>query len=63
MDVIIQFLIDWGYWGLFIGSFVAGSVIPFSSEATNTASELKGMTLPATNEPIKSPQYPQSIKN
>ena len=33
MDAILQFLIDWGYWGLFIGSFVAGSVIPFSSEA------------------------------
>ena len=37
MDVIIQFLIDWGYWGLFIGSFVAGSVIPFSSEAVLVA--------------------------
>ena len=33
MDAILQFLIDWGYVGLFIGSFVAGSVIPFSSEA------------------------------
>ena len=33
MDAIIQFLIDWGYLGLFIGSFVAGSVVPFSSEA------------------------------
>ena len=33
MDAILQFLIDWGYFGLFIGSFVAGSVIPFSSEA------------------------------
>ena len=33
MDAILQFLIDWGYWGLFIGSFGAGSVIPFSSEA------------------------------
>ena len=37
MDFIIQFLIDWGYWGLFIGSFVAGSVIPFSSEAVLVA--------------------------
>ena len=27
MDAILQFLIDWGYFGLFIGSFVAGSVI------------------------------------
>lgn len=33
MDAILQFLIDWGYLGLFIGSFVAGSIVPFSSEA------------------------------
>ena len=31
MDAILQFLIDWGYWGLFLGSFIAGSVLPFSS--------------------------------
>jgi membrane protein YqaA with SNARE-associated domain len=37
MDVILQFLIDWGYVGLFIGSFIAGSVIPFSSEAVLVA--------------------------
>ena len=37
MDAILQFLIDWGYFGLFIGSFVAGSVIPFSSEAVLVA--------------------------
>ena len=37
MDAILQFLIDWGYLGLFIGSFVAGSVIPFSSEAVLVA--------------------------
>ena len=37
MDAILQFLINWGYWGLFVGSFVAGSVIPFSSEAVLAA--------------------------
>ena len=37
MDAILQFLIDWGYWGLFIGSFVAGSVLTFSSEAVLVA--------------------------
>ena len=37
MDAIIQFLIDWGYWGLFLGSFIAGSVVPFSSEAVLVA--------------------------
>lgn len=33
MDVIIQFLIDYGYWGMLIAAFLAGSFIPFSSEA------------------------------
>ena len=33
----MQFLIDWGYWGLFLGSFIAGSVLPFSSEAVLAA--------------------------
>ena len=28
MDAILQFLIDWGYWGLFTSSFIAGSVLP-----------------------------------
>ena len=37
MDAILQFLIDWGYWGLFLGSFIAGSVLPFSSEAVLAA--------------------------
>ena len=32
MDTIVQFLTEWGYLGLFVGSFVAGSVLPFSSE-------------------------------
>lgn len=33
MEAITQFLIDWGYWGLFISAMVAGSIFPFSSEA------------------------------
>lgn len=37
MDAFIQFLIDWGYWGLFLSAFLAGSVIPFSSEAVLAA--------------------------
>lgn len=32
MDALIQFLIDWGYAGLFISAFIAGSILPFSSE-------------------------------
>ncbi len=33
MDVFSQILADWGYWGLFLAAFVAGSILPFSSEA------------------------------
>ena len=33
MDALIQFLIDWGYWGMFISAFLAGTILPFSSEA------------------------------
>ena len=32
MEAITQFFIDWGYIGLFISAFVAGSILPFSSE-------------------------------
>ena len=33
MDAITHFLIDYGYWGMFLSAFLAGSVLPFSSEA------------------------------
>ena len=33
MDAFVDFFVQWGYWGLFVGSFIAGSVIPLSSEA------------------------------
>lgn len=33
MDGIIAFLIDWGYWGMLVSAFLAGSILPFSSEA------------------------------
>ncbi len=32
MDTFIQFMTDWGYWGLFLAAIIAGSVIPLSSE-------------------------------
>lgn len=32
METVIQFLIDWGYWGLFLSALIAGSILPFSSE-------------------------------
>ena len=36
MDSIIDLLISYGYWGMFITAFVAGSFFPFSSEAVMT---------------------------
>lgn len=32
-ETLTQFFTDWGYWGLFLSAFVAGSILPFSSEA------------------------------
>jgi membrane protein YqaA with SNARE-associated domain len=36
MDTIIALLISYGYWGMLIVGFVAGSFFPFSSEAVMT---------------------------
>ena len=33
MDAFFQLLTDWGYIGMFISAFLAGTVLPFSSEA------------------------------
>lgn len=33
MDAVIDFLMNWGYWGMLIAAFLAGSFFPFSSEA------------------------------
>ena len=33
MEALTQLLVDWGYWGLFVAALVAGSILPFSSEA------------------------------
>ena len=33
MDVIIEFLTGYGYWGMLLAAFLAGSFFPFSSEA------------------------------
>lgn len=32
LETLTQFFVDWGYWGLFLSAFVAGSIVPFSSE-------------------------------
>ncbi len=28
----LEWLVEWGYWGLFVGSFIAATVLPFSSD-------------------------------
>lgn len=33
METFIQYLTEWGYIGMFISAFLAGTVLPFSSEA------------------------------
>ena len=37
MDAIIDVLISYGYWGMLVAAFLAGSVFPFSSEAVMLA--------------------------
>ena len=33
MDTLSDFLMNYGYWGMLVAAFLAGSVFPFSSEA------------------------------
>ena len=37
MDAFLQLLTSWGYVGLFVSAFLAGTVLPFSSEAVLVA--------------------------
>lgn len=37
MDAVIEFLINWGYLGMFLSALLAGSIVPFSSEAVLAA--------------------------
>lgn len=37
MDIITELLTSYGYWGMFIAAFLAGSFFPFSSEAVMLA--------------------------
>ena len=43
MDTLIQLLESYGYWGMAIGAFLAGSVFPFSSETVMAALQLAGL--------------------
>lgn len=37
MDAFINFLIEWGYLGMFLSALLAGSAVPFSSEVVLAA--------------------------
>ena len=43
MDTLIALLTEYGYWGFFVASFIAGSVFPFSSEAVMVALMAAGL--------------------
>ena len=43
MDSLIALLINYGYWGMFLSAVLAGSVIPFSSEAVMVGLQAAGL--------------------
>ncbi len=44
MDTLVDILIEYGYWGMFVAAFIAGSVFPFSSEAVMAGLQLAGLS-------------------
>ena len=43
MDFIIDILSNYGYWGMLLAAFLAGSFLPFSSEAVMVALQAAGL--------------------
>ncbi len=43
MDTIVDFLIQYGYFGMFVAAFLAASIFPFSSEAVMVGLQLAGL--------------------
>lgn len=43
MDLVIGFLTQYGYWGMLVAAFLAGSFFPFSSEAVMVALMATGL--------------------
>ena len=43
MEFIIDFLVNWGYWGMLVAAFLAGSFFPFSSEVVMTGLQAAGL--------------------
>lgn len=42
MDAFVEFLAQYGYWGMFVSAFIAGSVFPFSSETVMVMLQMSG---------------------
>lgn len=45
MDALYDILIQYGYWGMFISAFIAGSFFPFSSEAIMAGLSAAGLEM------------------
>lgn len=43
MDALNEFLMQWGYWGMLVSAFIAGSILPFSSEAVMVGLQATGL--------------------
>ena len=43
MDALVDILSQYGYWGMLVAAFMAGSFFPFSSEAVMVAFEAAGL--------------------
>ena len=43
MSWIISFLMSWGYWGMLVSAFLAGSFFPFSSEVVMSGLQAAGL--------------------
>ncbi len=44
MDTLVDILVEGGYWGLLVAAFVAGSAVPFPSEAVFVGLQALGLT-------------------
>ena len=43
MSWIIDFSMSWGYWGMLVSAFLAGSFVPFSSEVVMSGLQAAGL--------------------
>lgn len=43
MDSIKELLMSWGYWGMLLSAFLAGSVLPFNSEIVMASLQAAGL--------------------